>query len=46
LEEHLLKKKFIEEMTTYELGEIAKGYGYDRGSDDLWLALENQMLKQ
>ena len=32
LDEHILSKKLIENMNTYELGEVAKGFGYSRGS--------------
>lgn len=46
LDQHILKNKIAEELSVYELGEIAKGFGYSRGSDALWEALEKQMLTQ
>jgi|JI6StandDraft_1071083.scaffolds.fasta_scaffold07735_10 hypothetical protein len=32
LEKHILNKNLIQQMNVYELGEVAKGFGYSRGS--------------
>jgi hypothetical protein len=33
-------------MSIYEMGEIAKGFGYENGNEQFWQAMEQRLMTQ